>query len=756
MQLMTWTLSRLGSRFGFVFEPYRRRVMHSALGRFLDEPMDLMVGLIEPDGVRRVLPLSQDGQLLTNCEQFERFNSITYRGYSEKYRLRFEFNIHSTFYPQDEPLCIMPAFYLEMRINPVPKVRWAEPVGKTPEEVELFIRLRRPQTSITATADPGEMSRLDLAYTAPLRPTPWRRPSAAAKHEGFRHVAVQERLVSLNPNCTCLDDGDGLCCKIPVTEEGSGIKWRLVWGAHTGEPVLQVRQQGEDRPARFRYCAHWSDVAAVVEDAVKTRDDNLALSRRFEKLLEQAPLRITERHLVNQSFQNFVSNTFWCDTAATGPETSAVTGRETQWFSCWEGSSLYHATIDVEYNQCLLYLAIWPDLLAMQFDQWVEQQIAHEPSGGAYLSHDMGGGPFATGQAYSHPMPVEENCNFLLMLDAFSHWTGNTAPAVRHAPTVERLARYLLWTDRDASGFPGEGVANTIDDASPALQFGRKQTYLAVKRLCALRAVTSLLAQANRPEVAKQCEQQVRDDIVKVESAAWLADHYAVVADRSTMGIVDPWTGKPLPYEELPGWDAYSIYTGNGELLPLITGQPPLLDAGRLRKDLHASYRENISRYGCGHTSAEPENVRVSQNLWRDLLHRYLGGAALPFPPYWDLQVMSNTHEQSFGFIDTYINSQLCFYPRGVVSIGLLLAGPRLIIDRLAPSRSGAYITVDPSRDTPQRWPLLPLADWKAGKIPVCVVDDDGNVAIEASVDPVVIHGEEPEQDLAASDGLIG
>lgn len=756
MQLMTWTLSRLGSRFGFVFEPYRRRVLHSALGRFLDQPMDLMVGLVEPDGTRRVLPLSQEGDLLMNCEQFERFNSITYRGFSEKHRLRFEFNIHSVFYPQDEPLCIMPAFYLEMRINPVGRIRWTKPAGKTPDQVQLFIRVRRPDTQITATAEPGEMSRLDLAYTAPLRPGHRESGSRVEPGDDLQHAEVHERLVSLNPGCKCLDDGDGLCCTIPVTEEGSGIKWRLVWGAHTADPVLMVRQHGEKRLARFRYCAHWDNVVDVVEDAIKTRDDNLALSRRFEKLLEQAPLRITERHLVNQSFQSFVGNTFWCDTATGKAPISDLT---TQWFSCWEGMCLYHSTIDVEYNQSLWYLAIWPDLLRMQFDQWVEHENAHAASEGTYLSHDMGSGPFATGQAYSHPMPVEENCNFLLMLDAYCHWTGETDPAVRHADVIARLTKYLLWTDRDNSGFPSEGGANTIDDASPATQFGRKQTYLAVKRLCALRGVASLLAAADRAdlaELAKQCEKTVKEGIRKIERNAWLGDHYAVLADKSAVGIVDPWTGKPLPYEELPGWDAYSIYTGNGELLPMLTGQPTLLEAGRLRRDLLGGYRENMSRYGCGHTSAEPENVWVSQNLWRDLIYRYMGGANLAFPPYWDMQVMSNTHAQSYGFIDTYINNELCFYPRGVVSMGLFLAGPRLIIDRLAPGRGGTYITVDPSRTSPQRWPLLPLADWKAGKIPVCVVDDDGQVSIETGLDPVVIHGNEPKPNAAASSDLIG
>ena len=151
MQLMTWALGRLGSRFSLVFEPYRRRVMHSALGRFLDQPLDLMVGIEEPDGTQRVLPFTQEGELLYNCEQFDRVNSTTFRGYSDKFKLRFEFNIHSVFYPQDEHVCLMPAFYLEMRLNPADKIRWTRAVGDRPEKLKLFLRLKRDDTEITTS-----------------------------------------------------------------------------------------------------------------------------------------------------------------------------------------------------------------------------------------------------------------------------------------------------------------------------------------------------------------------------------------------------------------------------------------------------------------------------------------------------------------------------------------------------------------------------------------------------------------------------
>lgn len=742
MQLMSWILARLGSRFQLLFEPHKRQIRHSALGRFLDQPVDLMVGLVEPDGTERVLPFSQRGSMLYNCEQFERLNSITYRGYSEKYRLRFEFNVHSVFYPQDEELCTLPAFYLEMRLTPSPPVRLIKQVGKRPGKVKMFIRLARPDTQIVASSQDG-FGRIDLTYqchTVP-RPDEGVGPFGRPLKQEDRWVPVRERIVSLNGGCVVDADGKGLTYEMPVTEESSGIKWRLVWGAHCGEPVLRVKQNRKVRQARFKYASRLPDIDAVMKEAIDDRDDRLGHSRRFEKLFDQASLIATQRHLMNQSWHAFHSNTYLCQ--LDDGETGAMTNDE--WFSVMEGSSFFHSTLDDEYNCSMFYLSLWPRLLAMQLKQWPMLEKPHKPSGAGYLSHDMGRGCEIGEQAYDHDMPVEENCNYMLLMQAYAHWTGDLTPVQEQAALLERLAKYLIWTDRDGSGFPSEGTPNTLDDAAPASQVARKQTYLAVKRIAALSAAADLLSRVERPQIAQQCEQVVADDRPKIEHASWLGDHYAVCVDRSSTGVIDVRTGEPLPEDEIPGWDAYSISTGNGLLLPLMCGRPLLLDKPRLAADLYSAMRETLSPYGCGHSSLETENVWVSQNLWRDHLGGYLD---LSWPPflaqrYWDLQVMSNTHLQSLGFVDTYIGNNLSFFPRGVTSIGYLLAQPRLVIDRLA-TGSGAHISVNPDRHVNQRIPLLPLADWKAGKIPVCVVDAAGRVTIEGQVDPVTIIGDSP------------
>jgi xylan 1,4-beta-xylosidase len=760
MQLMSWMLARLGSRFGLLFEPHMQRVRHSSLGRFFDQPMDLMVGFVEPDGTERVMPFTSQGQELFNCEQFERLNSITFRGYSERYNLRFEFNVHSVFYPQNVELCTTPAFYLEMRVHPINSVRLLQPRGKTPSNVKLFLRLGREETEITASVpsevienDAGQRQnngQIDLAYTSGLTPKLDATGGAILGRtlpEDDRVVQVKERIVSLNPGCQVDEDGKGLTLEIPVTEPGSGVKWRLVWGSHVKEPVLNVKQGKQQRLGRLKYVDRLPDIDAVMDDAITARDRRLAQSRRFEKLFDQASLTATQRHLINQSFQSFLSNTWWCRLNRGDGTDPRLTDKD-EWFSVMEGSSFFHSTLDDEYNCSMFYLSLWPGLLDMQLNQWPHLQKSHEESGGVFLCHDMGRAVQVAEQAYDHDMPVEENCNYVLLMQVYAHWTGDLTVVERHADLIERIGKYLIWADRDGSGFPSEGTPNTLDDASPATEVARKQTYMAVKRLAALQAVSDLLDRVGKEEAARNAAQEVEKATPLIEQAAWLGDHYAVCVDRTSTGITNAKTGQAIPYDEIPGWDAYSIYTGNGLLLPLMAGQPALLDTKRLADDLYNATRETLSPYGCGHSSIETDNVWVSQNLWRDHLGQYIG---LSWPHflaqrYWDLQVMSNTHRQTLGFTDTYIGNNLSFFPRGVTSIGYLLAHPRLVIDRLHPR--GQKISINPDRHINQRWPLLSLADWTAGKIPICVVDTAGNVTVESPTDPVTIQGNDIDPNM--------
>ena len=807
MQPMSWNLSRLGSRFGLLLEPHLNRVMHGATGRFLDQPLDLAVGLVDSEGRERLLPFTRDARrpampgapsedaeprqrpgsaggdrppplVFYNVEQFDRLNSVTFRGYAEQERLRFEFNLHAPFYPQSRRLSITPAFYLEVRVHAVERIRKLRASHPVPEEVELFIRLKRPGTRLREGPNT-----LDLAYDAPRGRSDGVAFGPDEASADQRMVTARERLISLNPDTHTWCEGStgGLNLRLPVTPPGSGTKWRLVWAAHVADPVLDVGRTGSNGqrlmcPAQFAYTDYYADVDAVATAAVQNRDDWLALSRLFERVVDQAPLDQAQQHLLNQSFQNYLLNTFWC----TGRDASRQAdfngepdprGEAFPWFSVWEGSSCLHSSLDIEYSATPFYLTIWPDLLRLQLNQWASHAKPHAESRGAVVPHDLGRSDVAGGQASPLQMDVEENSNYLLMLQAYTRWTGDIRPLSRNLTLIRQLIRYLIWTDRDGSGFPTVPTLTTFNDADPATRLARKQTYLAVKRLAGLRAGADCLRLANavkrrnkqglEPELreritheARQLDSRIERDLRNVERASWLGDHYVVAADDSALEIRDPETGSPLPFERMPGTDAYSIHTGNALLLPAMLGQPPMLNPERLRRDLLSSSRENRGPYGSAHSSFAPGALRVSGNLWRDMLARYHGmDGPSNASAYWDLQVMSNTSNNSLGFSDAYLNDHLTHYPRGIVSFGYFLSTPRLQIDRLAPG--GAYITVDPNRSIPQRWPLLPLADWAARKIPVCVVGNDGRVTIEAPTDPVIVHGKDPGQTVSGLE-MIG
>ncbi|MGB0768670.1 MAG: glutaminase domain-containing protein [Phycisphaeraceae bacterium] len=746
MQLMSWQIARLGSRFGMLFEPYKQRVMHGAMGRLLDRPMDLCVGMVEPDGTERTLPFTALGKPLVNCEQFERFNSITYRGYSGKHNIRFELNIHSPFYPQDEKLCLLPVFYLEFRVHHVIHARWRQQAAEPDMNVRLFLRVNRPDTQVFV--DEGQIHmRYDnhLSFNAD-RSSPF--PETNPPPQGGPTVRALERIVSLNPEAEPTPEGDGLTIRMPVTMPDQGSKWRLLWCAHVSEPIAKVRRQGDKLyDAHFRYVDHWPTIDDAVQEARATRDDHLAHSRRVEKLVQQAPMNIAQQHLVNQAWQSYLANTFWLSHEDPGVEDDKCPAdARASWFSVVEGSRLLQSNLNAECNAAMFYLAMWPRLLKMLLRQFLERVGEHEPSDGAIVDHDLGSALDLTAPAYDHPSPTDQNADLLALVQTYSRWAGDTSLVRDHHETLTKLANFLSWTDRDHSGFPSTGVSTTHGSRySPAFRSSPKQTYLAVKRSVGLRAAADLLKHAGTPDVApkaKAFEQEGERAADKIVKEAWYGDHFMVCVDPAFTADV----GRDLG-------NVYCIYNANAELLPLMVGMPTALPDELLVQDLASGKRETMRRYGCCNTTLETDHLRISQNLWRDMLARYL---KVPWRSsashYWDMQVMCNTHLQSKGFVDAYITDNLAHYPRGVTALGYLLAGPRLIIDRLAPGSGGTYITIDPDRTRAARWPLMPLADWKAGKVPIAVVTEDGKVRIESELDQIIIHG----QDKPSSEGLIG
>jgi hypothetical protein len=701
MELMATAVGRLGSRFSLVFDPDAKHVLHSALGRWLDSPSDLAIGVRSEDDVVRALPFTRRFPHFEIVEQQLTFCGVKYIARSWDLGLALKTEVIAPFYPRDEWTSVAPLFFIRLEVQPQERIFW-RPSDRLVRRGQVYVRLQRANLHLTQAHD-----RLKINYSVPKVLWKGERERPEDLGESEELWWCDERLVPISPNAELLDDG--IVFQFDL-EDPTKCRFDLVWCAFVDEPILTVFGQ----PASFKYRWLFTDVEAVADFACRHFDELLAKADQMDELLSNSGLTKTQADLIRFSFQNFLLNTWW-----------VVRDDGAEWFSVWEGSCHFHSTIDVEYNDALVYLAFFPELLELLLDECALFEMQDEV--GSYLAHDMGGELEVGRQAYHHPMPVEENANFLLMLHCLWRWTGKHELIERHSGLAKRLTAYFERSDTTGNGFPNLGTANTIDDASPAVQYSREQTYLAVKTLCACHAASQIADALGETDWANQCRKLVERIRKTLDEQAWLGDHYAVCLERTADGLVDAWTGKLLS-GELVGWDAYSIYTANGLLYLLLSGNEPDLNYQRICTDILNAYWQSLTEYGCTHTSADRSNVWVSQNLWRDFIAAYMG-IQLPdnSPRYFALQAFMNTSGLTKGFIDTYLTNNLCFYPRGVTSIGYLFALCGLQIDRVR-----NIVRLREKAPYPCRVPLLPLADWERGIVPAVVYHFvDGQIKAE-------------------------
>ncbi len=703
-------LAKLGSRCAINFRPNRGDIRVSALGRFLDYTADLAIGVRTESGVERALPFTKDAPHFEYVEQELTMNSITFRARSVAAGCLMEVTFTSPFYPRDVPLCTAPFFYIDVRISAIKDmVHWDRVTGDDVAKGAFFLRLKRGPMDCRHDAE-------DLTWT-------YRVPLQGAKDVERSYQPPEDASA---PTAACTErialvggegevGADGFEC--PFDAAAGPIELRLIWAAHVSDPVLEAG--GE--PTTFKYNEFLSDVGAVVSFAQSEEQRLRRRSALFDSLFAESSLAKGHRDFVAYTFQSYLSNTWW---------TRKPDGSD--WFSVWEGICMYNSTIDVEYNLGLVYFALWPELLELTFQEWEQHEQPAEV--GSFLSHDMGEGCVANGQSYPHHMEVEENTNFLLMLHAHWRWTGCDAAIERHTALMKRLVAYLEAADKTGNGFPNIGTANTIDDASPAVQYSNEQTYLGVKCLCAFEVTAHVADHLGDADLAERCRRRARLIRETLDAEAWLGDHYVVCIDKDASGVKDAWTGEEIGPGELPGWDAYSLYTSNGMLYPLMAGADLPMDADRVRQDMLSATRASLIEYGCTHSSADRSNIWISQNLWRDFTGAYLGIDYLDMATrYWDFLKFENARPEGRCFIDTYIANNLCYYPRGITSIGVLMAALGMQLDRAAGKLRLAPVRV------PCRLPLTALADWENEEIPwvECSIED-GRVICR-------VHGDLPE-----------
>jgi len=648
-------LGRLGSRACLDLLPQQLFGRYSSLGTWTGDLAEMVIA-VKYAGKVRALPFTDRFPVWERIDQSETMTGVTFKCSSDAMPFELTVAFRAPFYPQNEKVSSAPFFYIDITlVNKGSSTATPSLIFAMPHKEELAFSGLAHLSDGTAA---GMAWRTSYSYSDETVA----RYGCKAASEGLALSVPESAGVSFlgnssgefadfsssalwgwsTPGYPCSPTQPGSPVYSFYPRGYSGARWQadamppggasskhFVLAGYVSDPILNVSNRYySDSAFRFRYVSTFASVQAVIDYAVSDRsagDDIAGKSSFFDsvfsssKSLDVGSPTSALRPLIACSFRTWLTNTWWAHSSS---------GRD--WFSVWEGTWMrFHSTIDVEYNEAWLYYSLWPSLLKCELDEWLLCIKYNEA--GAYLPHDVGIVDQATGQAYDHDMPVEENLNFLLMLYRYWKSSGDTACVTSRWANIKAFTQFVMACDTNGNGMPDKYSETTFDDGTPALEGGRDQTYLGFKCLAAYRAVREMALVAE-PSFASACQSKVDLLNERLATDSWLADHYAVALDPTTAQA---------------DREAYSIYSGSG-LLYLLGGQRDTglspTNQAYLARDIAESTARTWGPYGSKHTSNDPGRMWVSSNIWRDALACYLGASLRGGSPlagaetYWDFE----------------------------------------------------------------------------------------------------------------------
>jgi len=700
-------ISKFGSRLSINFCPQNNCIRISPLGRYYDVEGGMLLGCRVGE-VARALPFSNILPTFSRMHQEITMSTVSFTCEDEDLPCKVIFTFTAPFYPKDEKLTLAPFLYLDVSVEN--KTDLTQPVDVyigLPLLTEFYESLNTTHTMGYKFTHQfaGKDCQLALAsFKGNLQGVTFH-PSGYRQSFPPRKEPIQkdkEGRIILRP--TCSQRFTGVIIHLNLAPRSS-LQRNFIIAGYTDAPLLDVK--GKLYP--FKYTQFFPTIEDVVEYAASARDTILHKTRIYDATVLDASIAQEAKDFIAFSFQSFASNAWWM----------SKDGKD--WFSVWEGCCRFHSTVDVEYNYGLWYFQYWPELLGILLDEWPDY-IVEFPEG-PVISHDMGWGLEANHMAYPHHMEIEENTNYILLLHQYWKYTGDLNKVKKHFPLVCRLLEFCLNCDTNDNGFPDKGTANTVDQGSPAVQYAKEQTYLAVRILASLEAACEFARALGEEENVPRWREEIKKINKTLAEKAWLGDHYAVCLPHSKEELRDIWTGEPIGEGTIEGWDAYSIYASNGLLYLLRSSTPVECDISRMKEDIINATKKTFRKYGSPHSTIE-DNMWVSQNLWRDFVAAYLGVDMLDhIKNYWELEKYINTQKQGC-FTDVYVYNtdgiSLDYYPRGITGIGILYAMAGLSID--VPAKT---IKIAPLR-RPLRIPITTLANWEKEQIPWLEVTGKG------------------------------
>lgn len=725
MTLITAALGRLGSRFATVWDPHAQHVKYSGAGVPYASPCEVEIG-VNVDGVTRIFPFaaSSDHGPFASVEQLFSACSMRLRGFVAETGTLVELIARAPFYPGNLETSLLPSLLFEVRVEARPDLlrQHGDLPGNHYDSAprrpygEVFVRIRKPDARVYP-ATGGTGLRIDYTQDLTAIDPGW---NDIGPPQGPAAAGFTDALYPLVEGDGQIDPDGGLSWVFDL-DQGRD-RFGFGWSSYSESTFLKS-SAGENR---LRYTDLFHSIDHVVATTRSRADAIVADTTRFEAVFADSDLGARFSELSQIALQWFFLNTWWLENSKTG-----------QWFTVTEGKCLFFSTVDVEYNIAPFYLAFWPGLLKMQLQQWT-----HHLDDEGYLHHDMGRLPQAVRCQYPHPMACEESANYLLMLLAYTAVTRDTDLLDEVWAPASRMGDYLLGADETGNGLPNRGTANTIDDASDAVQFAAENVYLGVKVYAALRALRHLTVLRDRAADVTRLTAYESQFVATFDRDAWCGDHYAtcLVSDQTQTEVftdsaaalvgavseADANVSKKHRVSGMDNWDAASLYTSNGLFYLYLAGVDHGLNEDRLRQDMLYSQAHSLSDYGCYHSEADDSNVWISQNIWRDAVGAYLGlDLSNNLDRYLRFQRFANSGGRTRGFIDTYGWNNLHSYPRGVALIAYFYGFNRLSAD---PDAGLSKSSVYPFR-LPHRLHVPNPASWKDGTQTLLTADRASQLA---------------------------
>lgn len=672
-------ISKLGGGINFNFKPKENIVYISPVGILCGEPFEFILG-IEVENEKLILPFGRKYSFFSYVEQEITLNSLTFRAKNYKLGIMLEAKFFVSFYPKDIMTSIAPFFYLDLKVS---KIHTKDNKKKSIRGKVIFEI--KPKNSKIILKEHHNKLFLKGEYTAKFKVN--FQTGLMDYLEDPTKVFFSEIIV------TSLDSKEGFKNLYFEVSDYKYFEKKFIIAMFCKD-VIVVKQKTQN--FYFLYNKFFNNIEEVINFAIKNEKTIRKKIEIFDSILENSSLSKTAQNFISYTFHSYIINTRWLYNKTTNEEL----------FTVIEGNCGYHSTVDVEYNVAPFYLLFWPELLEKELKLWSEF-IKND-----WVPHDIGALFEIDSQVYPHNMEIEENCNYILLNFAYWRWTNKFHLIQQNYDVLKKLMEFIIKCDKNNNGFPDEATANTVDDASAAVQFSKEQVYLALKTLSAAKALEIIAEEKKDINFLIKCRKLIKKIKKTLDKKAWFKDHYIVCLDKKADGLKDVWTNRIIK-GKLKGREAYSIYTSNGLFYLIISDIYPDVNFRRIKLDILSSKEKNMLEYGCSHTSEDKSNIWISQNLWHDFLGMYLGfDFSNNIERYWQFELFENTQGRGGCFVDTYGWNYLHYYPRGVCSFWILYALAGVRVDSVR-----KFIKFSPIK-IPLKIPLVSFADWETGKVP--------------------------------------